>query len=164
MSYTEAALRGCGTLDTLLNIGKVGLQLANNPMVREGAMAFLSGFKGGRELPSTEEERQLIISELRRKYKNTLKHYARFRAEYPYTVAKAAEIRERRAASQLEREARRRASSAASRRRSTDDSDIIYPEGLQPAQPRRRARRRSVDLGDVIAPPPRARHAPNRYS
>lgn len=163
MSYTEAALRGCGTLDTLLDIGKAGLQIAKDPSVREGAMAFLSGFRGGRGFPATEAERQFMINQLREKYAKTLKKYAKFRAEYPYTVEKAAEILKNREDRRRERAARRRAPPAASRRRYSDDSDIIYPEGFEPVQPRRRPRRRSVDLGDVLAPPPRARQPPIRY-
>lgn len=163
MSYTDAALRGCGVFDTLMELGKIGWNIAKNPDVQSGAQAFLSGFKGGREFPATEAERQQIIDDLKKKYAKTLRKYAKFRAEYPYTVEKAAEILKNREDRRRERAARRRAPPAPSRRRYSDDSDIIYPEGFEPVQPRRRPRRRSIDLGDVLAPPPRARQPPIRY-
>lgn len=152
MSYTEAALRGCGTLDTLLNLGKVGLQIAKDPSVREGAMAFLSGFKGGRGFPQTSEERDLMIQILKNKYRKTLKKYAKFRAEYPYTVSKSLEILARRKKMEEARKRREEAGIV------EDDSDIIYPS------PPRRRRRSTLTLSDLPAPPPRSRRAPKRYS
>lgn len=94
----------------------------------------------GRLMPTSEEEREREIARLREKYRQTLRHYAKFRAEYPYTVAKAAQIRARREASKARRAARR-ANPTSRRGRSSDKyEDIVYPPGYAPPPRRRRER------------------------
>lgn len=92
-------------------------------------MSDLLFFNGGRLITTDEEERKREIIRLKRKYHDTLVEYAKFQAEYPYTVKRAAKI--------LARRNRLRRSKLRGVKSNDPHDDLIYPlvlENLQKAK------------------------------
>lgn len=60
------------------------------------------------------DERKRAIASLNRKYMNTIKEFAKYRAEYPYTLAKAAQILEKRRQKEAAKKQRKKRTSSSS--------------------------------------------------
>ena len=80
-------------------------------------------FDGGRLITTDEEERRREIERLKKKYHDVLVEYARFQAEYPYTIRRAAKI--------LERRNRPKRPKLRGVRSDDPEDDLIYPLALE---------------------------------
>ena len=79
----------------------------------------------GRLITTDAGERAREIQRLNEKYKDIIKEYAKFRAEYPYTIARAAKILERR----RNREAKKAKKVVGIRNPNDALDDLLYPPG-----------------------------------
>ena len=68
----------------------------------------MSWYTAGRLITTNDEERLKEIARLRERYSDALRNFARFRAEYPYTLARAKAILERRADKETKKKTRKR--------------------------------------------------------